>query len=87
MNKKTFLAALVPFVILMVLSIALSRWDDRPSDGNLTYGFPFDVYYKTAGYGGPVGSGFEPSGFVMDALFFYGIALVGSYTFFKLRKK
>lgn len=87
MNKKTFLISLLPFVILMVLSIALSRWDDRPSDGNLTYGFPFDVYYKTAGYGAPEASGFEPFGFVLDALFFYGISLAGSYTFFSLRKK
>jgi len=87
MNKKTFLIALLPFVILLVLSIVFSRYDDRPVDGNLTYGFPFPVYYKTAGFGSPEASGLDFFGLGMDSLLIYGVALAGTVGLTRFWKK
>ncbi|MEK9160258.1 MAG: hypothetical protein AAB383_06045 [Patescibacteria group bacterium] len=87
MKRKILISSLVLFVVLMTLSILLFRYDDRPSDGNLTYGFPFPIYYKTAGFGGPETSGLVLFGLTIDVLIFYAVSLVSSYTFFRVRER
>ena len=44
MEKKTFLYALLPFIILVFLSIVISYDDNRALDGPITFGYPLKFY-------------------------------------------
>ncbi len=80
MNKKIFLWALIPFVIIMAASILFSYDDNRPADGDLTYGFPFTVYSAGSGFGfGPIQSGIHYWNFFMTIVLFYGVSFIMSY--------
>ncbi len=48
--KKIFYFAIIPTIIIFLISIFISYEDMRPVDGSLTIGYPLKIYTKSSGF-------------------------------------
>jgi hypothetical protein len=82
---KAVLYVVVPLILGLVITYAGVYWL-HPIDSNDWYRFGFPVGWKNVeatgeGYGTPIFTFYNPAGFALDALFWYGVVLVITVVF------